>query len=103
MTILEPNQPWPQVCFRRWDYVYQGYRETLEDKSVIDLIIEVKRSYNRYPTILFAGPRATNKIRDLVARDNLLRVVAQDLSGNQTREFLGMELILTVDDGLWMA
>lgn len=108
MTILSHNQPWPQAYFRHWDYVLNGYAEGYEDESIINMIAtaqNVRRHWSYESTkILFAGPRAARKIKDLAARDGYLGVETQDFSSAALKkEFLGLELILTVDDGLWIA
>lgn len=110
MTILSSNQPWPQIQVPVFDFtigVFGGYKHEIVDKSILDLVGENISHYvyrrSCRPTILFAGPRAWRKIQDLISRDNYIITKTQDLSKNQKREFLGMELILTVDDGLWIA
>jgi len=113
MTILEPNQPWPQIYFRRYKYLsfpFGYWEEGYEDKSIIDLTINAKSSLlkNFYqPTTLFAGPRASKKIQDIISLDSRLttETTALYLGGDSYRrkEFLGLNLVLTVDDGLWMA
>lgn len=110
MTILEPNQPWPQVYFRRYKYSSGAsgyYEEGYEDESIVDIIIRAKDKYY-YENLsslktLFAGPRAWYKIQNLMSRNNYIVTKTQDLSQNIKKEFLGMQLILTIDDGLWVA
>lgn len=107
MTILSPNQPWPQVYVRRYDYALGQYREVYEDNSIINVVIQAREKYHycngRPPSILFAGPRGDRKIKDLFIEDQFILAKTKNIFGTQKREFLGLELILTVDDGLWMA
>ena len=108
MTILEPNQPWPQVQVKIFDpsaAVFVGYKFKTVDQSIMDICFREidfftwKRSEK--PTTLFAGPRAFDKIKECVSQ--FAKFTNTQYSEIQTREFLGMELILTVDDGLWIA
>lgn len=113
MIILEPNQPWPQVYFRRYKYSsfpFGEWEEGYEDKSIIDLTLDAKSSFLvsfHQPKTLFAGPRANKKIQDLISLDSRLTIEtdALYLGGDlyRRKEFLGLDLILTIDDGLWMA
>lgn len=105
MTILSPKQPWPQVCVKHCNGEFQCYMYRDEDKSVIDLTVRGMNIYTHdhyhKPTIIFAGPRAWHKIQNIFVEERFTFV--QDFSERKKREFLGIELILTVDDGLWIA
>lgn len=105
MTILSPNQPWPQVVTKYWNGELQCHMFRDEDNSIIDITVRGMDIYahDHYhkPTILFAGKRAWRKIKDLFVEEKY--IFTQDFSERKEREFLGLELILTVDDGLWMA
>lgn len=111
MTILEPNQPWPKVYMRRWNLETIQWDYGYEDKSIIDVItrkIDVyTHDYYHKPTTLFVGPRAANKIKDLIAQNEFLgnMITTKFFEGtlNDEKKFLGMQLVLTVDDGLWIA
>lgn len=107
MTILEPNQPWPQVYFRRKKYtsgLFGYWEEGHEDHSITNLVMGAKhkimvKNFDD-PTTLFVGPRAANKIKDLIAQNEFLKNKG---TLNDEKKFLGMQLVLTVDDGLWIA
>lgn len=110
MTILEPNQPWPQVWTKYWNGEFQCFTLKNEDKSIIDLILNAKELFlkNSYqPKTLFVGPRAANKIKDLIAQNEFLSnmITTKFFKGtlNGEKKFLRMQLVLTVDDGLWIA
>lgn len=111
MTILESNQPWPQIYTRRWNSETIQWDYGYEDKSIIDVTtrgIDVyTHDYHHKPTTLFAGPRAKNKIKDLISRNSYLmnETTIKFMMGESQKEerFLGMQLILTIDDGLWIA
>jgi hypothetical protein len=113
MTILEPKQPWPQIYFRRYKYLsfpFGYWEEGYEDKSIIDLILNAKELFlkNFYqPKTLFAGPRAKNKIKDLISRNSYMmnELTIKFISGENQKEkkFLGLDLVFTIDDGLWIA
>lgn len=114
MTILEPNQPWPQVYFRRKKYTSElfGYwEEGHEDDSITNLVMGAKhkimvKNFDG-ATTLFVGPRAANKIKDLITQNEFLgnMITTKFFEGtlNGEKKFLGMQLVLTVDDGLWIA
>lgn len=106
MTILEPNQPWPQYYFRRRNFDGIGFNEGYEDKSIVDIVINTRDKHyyinQSSLTTLFAGPRAWRKIEDLFSRDNWVAAETTDIFERRKKEFLGLELILTIDDGLWI-
>jgi len=110
MIILSPNDPWPQVYFRRYKYTSASFgywEEGHEDDSIKNLVMGAKykimaKNYDG-PTTLFAGPRAANKISNYIAENLFSKFTTKEFSKNQKREFLGMELIFTLDDGLWIA
>lgn len=110
MTILEPNQPWPQVWTKYWNGEFQCFMLKNEDKSIIDLILNAKELFlkNFYqPKTLFAGSRARNKIADLIAQREFLRMTTANKFFNgvldDQKKFLDLDLVFTIDDGLWIA
>jgi hypothetical protein len=107
MTILNLSDPWPQIYMRRWNSELNEWNFGYEDKSVIDVVANAVDIYTRdnyyKPTILFAGPKATLKIKDLFIEEKYTFIRTTDVSGTQKKEFLGMELVFTIDDGLWIA
>lgn len=106
MTILNSNQDWPQVYFRRWNHEMRDWVYGYEDKSIVDIVLNARDRYYHVNmsclTILFAGPRAWRKIEDLISQSNWIVTTTQDIFERRKKEFLGLELILTLDDGLWI-
>lgn len=114
MTILEPNQSWPQIevpVFNRSLGIFGGYEYKIVDTPITTLVGEsISRfAYKRgdTPITLFAGPRARNKIADLIAQSEALRMITVNKFFNgvldDQKKFLGLDLVFTIDDGLWMA
>lgn len=106
MTILNSNQDWPQIYMRRWNAETQCWVFGYEDKSIVDIVLNARDRYYHVNmsclTTLFAGPRAWRKIEDLFSRDNWVMTETQDIFERRKKEFLGLELILTIDNGLWI-
>ncbi len=108
MTILNSNQDWPQVQVAVFDPsigVFGGYKHKIVDKSVVDIVVSARdKIYYKEsrPTTLFAGPRAWRKIQDLISKSNWIVTETTDIFERRKKEFLGLELILTLDDGLWI-
>lgn len=105
MRILNPSDPWPQVFVRRIDS--GGFlQERYEDKGLCELVVGAVDVYTHdhyhKPTTIFVGPRAARKIKDLFIEEKYIFTTI-DFSGVQKKEFLGMELVFTIDDGLWIA
>jgi hypothetical protein len=110
MTILSKDQAWPQIYMRRWNSDSNQWEFAYEDKSVIDVVLGSLNIYAREnfrkPAILFAGPSTRNKIKDIISQNSYLmtEITTKFLEGqNERASFMGMELIFTIDDGLWMA
>lgn len=91
---------------RRWNIEMQCWTYGYEDKSIVDIVLNARDKHYHVNmsclTTLFAGPRAWRKIEELISKSNWIVAETQDVFERRKKEFLGLELILTLDDGLWI-
>lgn len=105
MTILEPNQPWPEYYFRRRNSDGIGFTEGVEDKNLNLLVDECcsdfKYDHQRRPTIIFIGPRAKEKMKQEIIPH--LMIQSPNILSHGRPKYMGLDLVFAIDDGLWIA
>lgn len=104
MTILEPNQPWPQYYFRRRNFDGIGFNEGYEDKTIHQLIYESIVQFvmktTAKPIQIIIGPRAKEKMEKEESNYLALNPLGNFAYGR--RMYMGMDVIFSPTDGLWI-
>jgi hypothetical protein len=105
MTILDPSDSWPQTHFRRRRKAAYGPTiESVRDKGLCELItnaINTKIRNSHKPETIFLGPRARLKLEEEVSLRIAMKLSSE--SAIKKRQYMGLDVIFTIDDGLWIA
>jgi len=105
LTILEPIEKWPQYYF--WRTGDDGFlREYHEDKTLYLIICEAIAPFVKKkgvkPSTLFLGPRAKSKLKEEMSQSIMVKNSSKLLIGEKP-QYMGLNIVFTIDDGIWMA